>query len=250
MKNAAMVVLSGGQDSVTCLLDARSKYEEVHAVTFDYGQRHTLELGAARFNAELLGVASHEVINVDGILQSTSPLVDKTAELETYTDHTSMEATIGDRVELTFVPLRNPFFLVAAANRAVAKGCYTLVTGVCQSDNANYPDCTASFIYVCEMMVNEALGFNRSSYTGPRFRIEAPLMWLTKADTVRLAMAHGAIGKLAMAYTHTCYAGQFPPCGKCHSCVLRAEGFRQAGEADPLVERAGYSAVPPLAPLG
>lgn len=245
MKNAVMVVLSGGQDSVTCLLEAKARYAEVHAVTFNYGQRHVRELESARLTAALVGVSSHEIIDVAGLLRSTSPLVDHTAELETYTDHDSMAAEIGDRVELTFVPLRNPFFLLVAANYAIAAGCYTLMTGVCQGDNANYPDCTMQFLVDFEVMTNEALGFNRKGYTGERFKIDAPLIYLDKASTVRLAMAHGELGKQAMALTHTCYAGEFPPCGKCHSCVLRAEGFHQAGVPDPLVERGLALQTPP-----
>lgn len=225
----AMVVLSGGQDSTTCLYWAKAVFKEVHAVTFDYGQRHALELDAARTVAKMAGVVSHEVVQVPGVLRSRSPLTDPSVELETYTDFDSMDAIIGDRVELTFVPMRNAFFLTLAANLALARGCFDLVTGVCQQDNANYPDCRQTFIESQERTINEALGIDT-------FRIHAPLMSLSKAEIV--AMAQRIPGCMdAMAYSHTCYAGQFPPCGECHSCVLRAHGFAQAGVADPLVVR-------------
>lgn len=225
----AMVVLSGGQDSTTCLYWAKAVFKEVHAVTFDYGQRHALELDAARTVAQMAGVVSHEVVQVPGVLRSRSPLTDPSAELETYTDFDSMDAIIGDRVELTFVPMRNAFFLTLAANLALARDCFDLVTGVCQQDNANYPDCRQTFIESQERTINEALGIET-------FRIHAPLMSLSKAEIV--AMAQRIPGCMdAMAYSHTCYAGQFPPCGECHSCVLRAHGFAQAGVADPLVVR-------------
>lgn len=236
-KKSVMVVLSGGQDSVTCLLEAKELYEHVHCISFDYGQRHKRELDAARNACTIIGVDSHEVVNVAGLLRSRSPLVDQSATLETYTDYESMDKVIGDRVELTFVPLRNPFFLLVAANYAIAKDCYTVMTGICAMDNANYPDCTREFAIHMEFMMNEALGLNRANYAGERMHIEAPLLGLDKAGTVKLALSHGELGRRAMAITHTCYAGEFPPCGKCHSCVLRAEGFHQAGEVDPLVER-------------
>jgi 7-cyano-7-deazaguanine synthase len=226
----AMVVLSGGQDSTTCLYWAKAVFKEVHAVTFDYGQRHALELDAARNVAKMAGVVSHEVVQVPGVLRSRSPLTDPSVELETYSDFDSMDAIIGDRVELTFVPMRNAFFLTLAANLALARDCYHLVTGVCQQDNANYPDCRQTFIESQERTINEALGIDT-------FRIHAPLMSLSKAEIVRFAQQiPGCMD--AMAYSHTCYAGQFPPCGECHSCVLRAHGFAQAGVADPLVVRA------------
>ena len=225
----AMVVLSGGQDSTTCLYWAKAVFKEVHAVTFDYGQRHALELDAASTVAKMAGVVSHEVVEVPGVLRSRSPLTDPSVELETYTDFDSMDAIIGDRVELTFVPMRNAFFLTLAANLALARDCFNLVTGVCQQDNANYPDCRQTFIEAQERTINEALGIDT-------FRIHAPLMSLSKAEIVRFAQQiPGCMD--AMAYSHTCYAGQFPPCGECHSCVLRAHGFAQAGVADPLVVR-------------
>lgn len=234
-KKSVMVVLSGGQDSTTCLLEARARYDEVHAITFNYGQRHQRELSCAVEIGKIVGVDTHDVVDVKGLLRGRSPLVNPSAELETYTDHASMEAIIGNRVELTFVPLRNPLFLLVAANYALARDCYTLMTGVCQMDNANYPDCTAEFIMATENMMNQALGFNDAGYTGQRMVIEAPLLFLSKADTARMAMLHGTIGYWALAASHTCYAGEYPPCGKCHACVLRAEGFDQAGMGDPLV---------------
>jgi 7-cyano-7-deazaguanine synthase len=226
----AMVVLSGGQDSTTCLFWARLHFDEVHAVTFNYGQRHSLELESAKKVAELAGVVSHHVIDVPGVLKSRSPLTDSTVELETYTGFESMDAIIGDRVELTFVPMRNSFFLTLAANIALAADCFDLVTGVCQQDNANYPDCRQDFITAQEATINRALGVDH-------FRIHAPLMNLSKAESVHLAATiPGAMD--ALAWSHTCYAGECPPCGKCHACVLRAHGFAQAGVVDPLVERA------------
>lgn len=239
----AVVVLSGGQDSTTCLFHAKSLFDEVHAVTFDYGQKHVIELWAARNVAKLAGVLSHEVITLPaGILKSTSPLVDKQEQLEVYADHASMEAIIGDRVEKTFVPMRNALFLTIAANRAVDLGASTVVTGVCEEDNANYPDCRLDFLTAQQDAINEALGARV-------IRIYAPLLSRTKAETVRMAHLMDSEKRLAwyaLAFTHTAYDGLYPPTGKDHASVLRAEGFLRAGLPDPLVVRAVYEGLMPL----
>jgi 7-cyano-7-deazaguanine synthase len=228
--NTALVVLSGGQDSTTCLAWAKKNYAHVHAVTFDYGQRHAIEIEAARTVARMLGADSHEIVTLpDTILASTSPLVKGGEDLERYESPEQMDAIIGDRVEKTFVPMRNALFAVIAANRAVALGAATIVLGVCEADNANYPDCRAIFVVAMREAINEALG-------GDRIRIAAPLISMTKAQSIELATTlPGAME--ALAYSHTCYDGQVPPCGTCHACVLRADGFAKAGVDDPLVVR-------------
>lgn len=237
----ALVVLSGGQDSTTCLLWAKAHYDEVHAISFDYGQKHRIELEAAVTVANLAGVASHRVVNVAGTLKGRSPLVNPQEKLETYTDYESMDKTIGNRIELTFVPLRNLLFLVIAANHALSLDCYDVVTGVCAMDNANYPDCTENFIAAADFAMCEALGMHRADHIeagGPQLRVIAPLLRLTKAETVHLAYnIDPTLADVMLAESHTCYAGKVPPCGKCHACVLRAEGFRQAGTVDPLVHK-------------
>lgn|SRR5574337_690552 len=234
----AMVVLSGGQDSTTVLFWARQNYDEIHAVTFDYGQRHRLEIEAAKKVAQMAGVASHEIIELPGVLKSASPLTSDN-ELERYDDFKQMDEVIGNRVELTFVPLRNPFFFVLAANRAVAMGCMTLVTGICQEDNANYPDCRDKFRDVFQFSINLALGLDGD------FCIEAPLMYRSKKDTVLFARTIPGCWE-ALAYTHTSYDGQYPPTDMNHANVLRAHGFEEAGFPDPLVLRAHAEGLMPL----
>lgn len=238
----ALVVLSGGQDSTTCLLWARRHFEEVHAISFDYGQKHRIELMAAQRVAQIVGVASHKIVDVRGTLLGRSPLVDPNAQLEEYSDFKTMDKTIGDRIELTFVPLRNLLFLVVATNHALAIDCYDVVTGVCAMDNANYPDCTENFMVAAEFCMQEALGSHRKDYVLaglPQVTLHAPLLELSKAESVHLAFDVAGHDRAveALAESHTCYAGRVPPCGKCHACVLRAEGFRQAGVPDPLVEK-------------
>lgn len=230
---SCLVVLSGGQDSTTCLFWAKQRFEDVHAVTFDYGQRHKAELDAAQKVASLAGCASHEVIAVPNCLKSSSPLTSEN-ELERYDNVEQMDAIITDRRELTFVPMRNALFLTVAANRAESIGAKHLVTGVCQMDAANYDDCRQTFITATEQYVNTALGHDHRR-TG-WIHIHTPLMDLTKAESVRWARKiDGAWG--ALAYSHTCYDGMVPPCGSCHACVLRASGFTEAAETDPLLAR-------------
>jgi 7-cyano-7-deazaguanine synthase len=233
--SSALVILSGGQDSTTALFWAKQRFMPIHAITFDYGQRHRREIAAAQTVGQLAGVASHEGIIIGGTLQSLSPLTDPAAQLETYPGFAEMDRIIGSRIELTFVPMRNLLFLTIAANRAVALDCRHIIIGVSQEDNANYPDCRLDFIRGAEELINTALGYKWGD--GKWISIDAPLIKRDKATTVMLACAlDGCLA--ALAYSHTCYAGAFPPCGECHACVLRAHGFAQAQVTDPLIARA------------
>lgn len=230
----ALVVLSGGQDSTTCLFWALHEFDEVHAVTFDYGQKHVLEVYAAEKIAKMAGVKTHEVITVPNCLKSSSPLVSGT-ELERYNNYEQMDKLIGNRVELTFVPMRNTLFLTIAANRAVALGVQHIVTGVCQQDNANYPDCRESFIMALEHAINEGLG--TTNFKQQYLHIHTPLMYMSKAQSVMMASSMPGCMD-ALAYSHTSYDGKYPPTDMNHSNVLRAQGFLEAGLPDPLVMRA------------
>lgn len=225
-----MVILSGGQDSTTCLFWAKQHYDQVHAISFDYGQRHAIELQSAAKVGMLAGVNTHQFVDIKGLLHSTSPLT-SSKELETYPDFKTMDDTIGDRVELTFVPMRNMLFFTVAMNRAVEKDIYNLVTGICQEDNANYPDCREEFRFRMQQTMDVSLGLKATT------NIDAPLMFKTKAESIEMAMRlKGCYA--ALAYTHTSYDGKYPPTDNNHANVLRAHGFEQAGVPDPLVIRA------------
>lgn len=250
-KAKAMVVFSGGQDSTTCLGYALSQYAEVSCVTFDYGQRHDIELQAAKdviayFEKQMGVTIPHTVVKIGDIFLGASPLTDHSKVLPAYENNSEMEAAVGDQIETTFVPMRNAVFLMLAANHAVAAGCATLITGVCQSDNANYPDCRAVFVSAAQMTANYALGTENPAFGGQgEFSIETPLMYLNKAMTVDLAFGLPHTYQ-ALAYSHTAYDGKYPPTGKDHASVLRAHGFEMANRPDPLVMRAVKEGLMPL----
>lgn len=225
----AVLLLSGGQDSTLCGFWAKRGFDEVHAITVNYGQRHNRELDAARKIGELLGVASHEFLDVGKVLKGSSPLVSDN-ELEQYERFEDMP-TSG--VEPTFVPLRNMLFLTLCANHARYVGANDLITGVCQADYGGYPDCRQGFIDSITDTINLALGTTPEN----QFSIHTPLMNLTKAESINLAMTiPGAYG--AWAWSHTAYDGSYPPIGRDHATVLREKGFSEANVPDPLIVRA------------
>lgn len=236
-----VVILSGGQDSVTCLALAKTQYEKVHAITFYYGQAHAVEVNSARDAAFLLKADSWETINLpEGILESTSPLVNNTENLDLYE---GVEELPSEGIEQTFVPMRNDMFLTIAANRAVAEDAGYVITGVSEEDFGGYPDCRETFIKMKERAVNAALGLVAGSLGS--IHIETPLIHKSKKDTVllakRLSETYGPAVMEALAHSHTCYSGEVPPCGKCHACLLRQRGFEQAGIPDPLLQRLGLA---------
>lgn len=216
-RNAAIVLLSGGQDSATCLAWALRRFHRVRAVAFDYGQRHDIELAAAKAIADACKVQL-EVIPVPGLRGSS------------LTDHSLPVDDDGGMHGLpsTFTPGRNLVFLALAVGAAVEFGAGSLVTGICQADSSGYPDCREPFRDAMQDTINEALGIDW-------FEIHAPLMKLTKAESVALAVELDALPLLAMS--HTCYLGRRPACGTCPACKLRRRGFRKAGVEDPIKYR-------------
>jgi len=231
MTSKAIVVLSGGQDSTLCLHWALQQgFDEVHAVAFDYGQKHVIELEMATRQAKDLNV-KFEVIDMKGILGGTSPLTNPDIELEQYED-----GELPGGLEKTFVPMRNQTFLTIAANRAYIIGASNLITGVCQADSGGYPDCRQDFIWALRDAINAGTFTGEPGTIAP-LTIHTPLMWLTKSESVHMAMRiKGAYQ--ALAFTHTAYDGAYPPLGADHATVLRAQGFETAGVPDPLILRA------------
>lgn len=241
--NKALVILSGGQDSTTCLFMAIREYNEVHAITFDYGQKHAIEIESAVRVAKMAKVSTHEIVKIPDCLVSSSPLLSGTP-LEKYENASAMEKVIGDRVELTFVPMRNTFFFTIAMNRAVALKDCDIITGICEADNANYPDCTEDFRVSLQQAFRRSLGLDPFDQF-LTYSIVAPLMYSSKAETVRIASAMPDCWD-ALAYTHTSYDGKYPPTDNNHANILRADGFEKAGLPDPLVVRAFREGLMPL----
>ncbi|HEY9793259.1 MAG TPA: 7-cyano-7-deazaguanine synthase QueC [Candidatus Obscuribacterales bacterium] len=219
--NSALVVLSGGQDSTTCLYWAKQRFAKVHALTFDYGQRHRLELDSAANIARAADVP-HEILDIGQIFAGLSPLTNKSRDVARYDSADALPGGLED----TFVPGRNILFLSLAANRAYVLGCDTVIIGVAQEDFGGYPDCREEFISHMQQALSSGLGKPLSVLT--------PLMHLNKAQTVELAASLPGCLE-ALAQTTTCYNGVLPPCGHCHACFLRQRGFEMAGVDDPLL---------------
>ena len=221
-----LVVLSGGQDSATCLAWAKARFDRLYAITFDYGQRHRVEVEAAKAIAAMAGVIKHRIIPVSSLaaLGGTAMLADSAP---------AAGQQVGDPADHglpnTFVPGRNLLFLTLAAAWAYQLALTDLVTGVCQTDYSGYPDCRESTMQSLQATIRAGMEHD--------IIIHTPLMHLTKAKSVRLAVEVGALDLLA--HSHTCYNGQVPPCWVCPACQLRAKGFAEAGIADPLLVRLG-----------
>jgi len=217
----ALVLLSGGQDSTTCLYWAIERYgtEQVSSLTFDYGQRHRVELDCA--------CNISRQANVDNIVLPIDTFAALGGDALTDSD-IDVIASVDKQTGLpnTFVPGRNLIFLTFAAAYAYQHRTRHLVTGVAQTDYSGYPDCRQNTIVALQVALR--LGMASS------VEIHTPLMNLSKAETVLLAKNLGALS--AMALTHTCYEGNRPPCGACPACQLRAAGFREADVVDPLLE--------------
>lgn len=223
--DCAVVLHSGGQDSTTCLFWARERFSEVHSVSIDYGQRHRVELEAAAKIGKMARVASHTVLALPALAQlSDSDLVRSNTEIQASGGRPDQAMPEG--LPSSFVPGRNILFLSLAAALAAKVGARYVATGVCQTDYSGYPDCREEFVLAMNKAIN--LGFPSSC----EVELLTPLMFLTKRQTVELAMSlDGCMD--ALAHSVTCYNGQVPGCGECPACLLRAKGFEEAGVHDP-----------------
>jgi len=221
----AVCLLSGGLDSSTCLAVARRDGFECYTLSFDYGQRHRVELESAARIAKLLGAREHRVARIDLRAFGGSALTD---EIDV-----PKSGVVADGIPITYVPARNTIFLSFAMAWAEVLECSDVFIGVNAIDYSGYPDCRPEFIDAFEKMANLA---TKAAVEGrTRLRIHTPLAQLNKAAIVRLGVEVG----VDFGLTHSCYdpdeAGG--PCGACDSCVLRAKGFEEAGLADPLIGR-------------
>jgi 7-cyano-7-deazaguanine synthase len=222
MTRRAVILLSGGLDSSTCLLIARAEGFETHALSFDYGQRHAIELDRARTIASRYGAASHHVARIDFPAAAASALTDESIPVP-------RNALGREPIPVTYVPARNMLFLSHAVALGESLRAFDIFIGANALDYSGYPDCRPEFLEAFEKTAN--LG-TRAGAEGAAFRIQAPLLRMSKAEIVRRAASLG----LDFASTSSCYdpGANGVPCGSCDSCLFRRRGFEEAGVLDPL----------------
>lgn len=215
-----LALFSGGQDSTTCLYWAKANFEEVSVLNIEYGQRHSIEIEAAIRIAKLADVPYHSFTT--GLFRKIggSALIEK--------GNISASHKTASNLPASFVPGRNIVFLTIAAAIAYKHQIPNIVTGVCETDYSGYPDCRHATISALETALGLGMEYP--------FKIHTPLMYLSKKETVEMAMKMPGCME-ALAYSHTCYEGKIPPCGVCPACKLRAKGFLEAGIPDPLIKR-------------
>ena len=223
-KPRAVVLVSGGMDSATTLAIARGQGFEPCALTFQYGQRHAVEVEAARRVARSLGAARHVVVPLDLRAFGGSAL---TADIPVPRDRSP--ESMAEGIPITYVPARNTVFLALALGWAEVLGSFDIYIGVNAIDYSGYPDCRPEFIEAFERLANLATraGVEKKG----TFRIHAPLIRLSKAEIIRLGTSLG----VDYGLTHSCYdpAADGAACGRCDSCLLRRAGFEAAGLPDP-----------------
>jgi len=215
----AVVLVSGGLDSATTLAIARERGHRCHALSFDYGQRHAVELTAARRVAAALGAFEHRVLAMPIGQFGHSALTDPAI---------AVPEAPTDGIPVTYVPARNTIFLACALGYAEVIGAQHIYIGVNAVDYSGYPDCRPAFIRAFECLANLA---TRAAIEGRLVSIHAPLIELTKADIIRRGLARG----VDYAMTVSCYQPDDDgrACGRCDSCRLRSGGFQAIGMADP-----------------
>ncbi len=221
----AVVLLSGGLDSATVLAVARKEGYRCHALSFAYGQRHAVELEAARRVAQALGAEQHQVIDINLRAFGGSALTSD--GLEVPLDRTPEQ--IGQGIPITYVPARNTVFLALALAWSEVLGSFDLFAGVNFLDYSGYPDCRPEFIQAFERLANLA---TKAGVEGQgTYRIHVPLIQMSKAEIIRLGHSLG----VDYGLTHSCYApsAEGLACGRCDSCDLRRRGFAAAGLPDP-----------------
>ncbi len=220
----AVVLLSGGLDSTTTLATAIAEDYETYALSFDYGQRHKIEIVAARRIARALGAKEHRVAKIDMRIFGGSALTDG---IDVPKKRSATE--IGHGIPIMYVPARNTIFLSYALALAETVGARDIFIGANAIDYSGYPDCRPAFIAAFETLANLA---TKAGVEGAHFRIHAPLINFSKAEIIRKALELD----VDLALTHSCYdpSPDGVACGECDSCLLRLKGFREAGVEDPI----------------
>lgn len=215
----AVVLLSGGLDSSTCAAIAKSEDFDIYAMTFDYGQRHRIEIDCAKKTAELLGVKEHKIVSIDtGIFRNSSLTQDVEVPKNRF----------GGGVPNTYVPARNTLFLSYALAFAESVNSRDIFIGVTAVDYSGYPDCRPDYIERYQKMADLA---TKTAREGNPIIIRAPLLHLSKSEIIRIGYGLG----VRYEFTHSCYSPSVDgySCGECDSCIHRKKGFLEAGVIDP-----------------
>lgn len=219
----AVIILSGGLDSTTCMAAAKAEGYELYPLTFWYGQKQAIELDAAKKVAAYYEVADrHRIVDLNGVIKG-SALTDADKEIPVHRGDEEMQA----EVPVTYVPARNIIFLSIALSYSEAIGADAMYIGVNALDYSGYPDCRAEFIAAFQDVINKGTA---AGAHGAGIQIKTPLQFLSKADIVKLGSELGA----PLQFSHSCYFGTDPSCGVCDSCLLRIKGFQEAGVPDPI----------------
>jgi len=213
----AVVLLSGGLDSTTCMSVAHKEGYELYPLSFDYGQRHRRELESAKKVAQFYGVKEHRILHLDNV--GGSALTDPKIDVPDYAEN--------GEIPVTYVPARNILFLSYALGYAEVIEAQAIFIGISAVDYSGYPDCRPEFLQAFQKVVEVG---TKAGVTGKPIELKAPLLYLTKAETVKLAVANGA----PLHLTSSCYRGGEKACGTCDSCTLRLKGFAEAGVKDPI----------------
>ncbi|TLS37293.1 7-cyano-7-deazaguanine synthase QueC [Pseudalkalibacillus caeni] len=219
MQKKAVIVLSGGLDSTTCMGIAKERGYELLPITFHYGQRHNREVEQAKKVAEFYNVKDHRIVDINFLNQiGGSALTDSEIDVPGEEE---------EGIPNTYVPARNMIFLSLASAYAEVVGAEAIYIGVSALDYSGYPDCRPEFIDSMDRTINLA---TKAGTTGGHLKIETPLIHLTKAQTIEEGL------RLSVPYelTTSCYNGGEEACGECDSCRLRLKGFRELGEEDPI----------------
>jgi len=225
----AIILFSGGLDSTILLWLARSEGYELHALSFDYGQRHKKELKSAKKIAKLIGVKSHKIINLKLDKWGGSSLTDKKMPLPTSAQNVrniTAPLEMKRSIPNTYVPARNIVFLSVAASYAEAIGAQDIFIGVSEVDYSGYNDCRREFIEAMQNAINK--GTVCGAENNQHITIRTPFINMTKTEEILLAVKLG----VPLERTWSCYKGSKKPCGVCDSCILRANAFKNAGIND------------------
>lgn len=216
----AVIVLSGGLDSTTCMGIAKAEGYELYAITFHYGQRHNREVEQAKEVAQFYHVKDHKIVNLTFLQEiGGSALTDNDMEVPKSGEEKGIPST--------YVPARNLIFLSLSTAYAEVVGAEAIYTGVSAVDYSGYPDCRPEFIESMSQTIQLA---TKAGSTDASIRIETPLIQLSKSETIRTGIELGVPYQL----TTSCYHGEEVACGECDSCRLRLKGFKEAGVRDPI----------------